>query len=377
MENNLGYLFYKKLYSPQLCVNENIKKQILERRILDSEKVFPIEGLNTFNFKTTYPGLITGVGMPHGIKVDSDFKIGFYFDYTTGLHVITGSSIKGVLRSAFPDIQHSINKGKDHFSFKNQIDEVKAKWIIALLDSLEFPDFLERPFNPVKSISDKDIERIYSLTKCIFEGVKDYKATSLYEKFFSIYKRDVFFDAIISESGKNGKILDTDSITPHIKDDRSYADAMLTNPKPLLFLKVLPEVQFTFHFSLTENGLSISSKKLLFQKILLTLGIGAKTNVGYGQFESNEKKNNPDGSREKNNRLTEPEPFLGKVKEKAEIQAKVLDKSKKLVEANINGENKILKITGNCPDNGKVLLARVNQIKKDGSIVDVGFLKEL
>jgi CRISPR-associated protein Cmr6 len=63
------------------------------------------------------------------------------------------------------------------------------------------------------------------------------------------------------------------------------------NPNPVRFLKVRSGVTFTFGFRLTDTVISddlLFSKELkreLFKKILLDLGIGAKTNVGYGQFE--------------------------------------------------------------------------------------------
>jgi CRISPR-associated protein Cmr6 len=55
-------------------------------------------------------------------------------------------------------------------------------------------------------------------------------------------------------------------------------------------VKVLPEVQFEFAFQLKNSqvlpALTAANKLDLFQQILLDLGVGAKTNVGYGQFES-------------------------------------------------------------------------------------------
>jgi hypothetical protein len=53
-------------------------------------------------------------------------------------------------------------------------------------------------------------------------------------------------------------------------------------------MKVLPEVQFRFSFDVKDSPsglLSSAQKLLLFRQLLLTLGIGAKTNVGYGHFQ--------------------------------------------------------------------------------------------
>src|SRR5690554_3416875 len=49
---------------------------------------------------TTYPGLLIGSGYQHESGGENEFKIGFFFDYTTGLPQIPGSSVKGVLRSS-------------------------------------------------------------------------------------------------------------------------------------------------------------------------------------------------------------------------------------------------------------------------------------
>ena len=71
-------------------------------------------------------------------------------------------------------------------------------------------------------------------------------------------------------------------MTPHKKP--------LENPIPLMFLKVRPEVIFKFHFLLQDSKvipeLTAEKKLQLFKEILMEFGIGAKTNVGYGQFTS-------------------------------------------------------------------------------------------
>ena len=92
---------------------------------------------------------------------------------------------------------------------------------------------------------------------------------------------DVFMDAIITGcTTKDGKFLSDDFITPQHKKP-------FGNPEPIQFMKVLPDVEFTFFFKFTEckcNGVDINLKEL-FRCILEDIGIGAKTNVGYGQLE--------------------------------------------------------------------------------------------
>ena len=62
-----------------------------------------------FCLKTVYPGLLIGIGNTHeaGTRIGgedaegAEIKLGFTLDYVTGLPVIPGSTVKGVLRCAF------------------------------------------------------------------------------------------------------------------------------------------------------------------------------------------------------------------------------------------------------------------------------------
>jgi CRISPR-associated protein Cmr6 len=108
------------------------------------------------------------------------------------------------------------------------------------------------------------------LRDCIFEAVIDGNPMSL-------YKRDIFHDAYLSKGNDVGLFLGKDYITPH-KDP-------LKNPIPIKFLKILPNVKITFQFELRDNLISAIDKKNLFERILKDFGVGAKTNVGYGQFQ--------------------------------------------------------------------------------------------
>ena len=62
---------------------------------------FEIPNSQTFTLETIYPGLLIGSGYNHPKLKDTndDFQLGFFFDHTTGLPIISGSSIKGMLRS--------------------------------------------------------------------------------------------------------------------------------------------------------------------------------------------------------------------------------------------------------------------------------------
>lgn len=241
---------YKKKISYKFLTDTNDAKKIqeLNSKILNHKdgvnhlltkkaelKVIQNECCNagdSFTLKTLYPGLITGVGIDHEAGIVGEFKLGVHFDYTYGMPIIYGSSVKGVLKTYFKDFAKDYNN-----TLTND-------------------------------------ELIY-LEKDIFDGKKmdDNK---------SIYDRDIFFDAVISSPNRKGKILDSDSLCPH-------GENPLKNPIPISFLKIASDVTIEFRFKLVDSKvgnieLKKLEKKTIFETILKTVGIGAKTNVGYGQF---------------------------------------------------------------------------------------------
>lgn len=229
---------------------------------------------HAFTLRTTYPGLIFGTGYQHGIGVEGEFKMGFYFDYTSGLPAIPGASIKGALRSAFP--KFLLDKSTDR-----KLKLEKAKYIWCLLTG----DW---------SFQEKEVDRnapevnyVHQLEEEIFEGKRG-------DIPFSIYKRDIFHEAILVSGNVYNNVFAKDFITPHKHKTNPKFDRF-ADPNPLMFLKIIPDVKFKFRFQLHNSGIAnpITGKKLdaedklnLFKQILLTIGAGAKTNVGYGQFET-------------------------------------------------------------------------------------------
>lgn len=198
-------------------------------------------GFTPLKLKTTYPGLLIGSGLSHGTPIKNDIKCGFQFDYSTGLPIIPGSSVKGVLRSAFPD------KKKDKTYNSMRIDYIRS-----LLSEQGI------------KCTDSDI---FLMAENIFNHEKD--------------KYDIFMDAIIT-NGPKDRFIGDDYITPH---KNPYKD-----PNPIQFIKVLPEVEFTFFFKLAPYTLNKETKTevnkiYLYRQILQDFGIGAKTNVGYGHFK--------------------------------------------------------------------------------------------
>lgn len=283
---NLGLLFYKRLYKDidsklldyeekqilKFKVNEKKSefnpffKDLYGFRLKDFKKEILLLGNTRFTLVTVYPGLLVGSGYTHNTKTTGDSSIGFYFDHTTGLPVIPGSSVKGVLRSVF-EIDEDEKK----------LEEFTGAKSVKLLQYLLGEVLKDKPGDDIVSEINKlltglDEKKLDEIKKEIF-GNKDDEGA------------DVFYDAIVDfEKSQSETLMAGDFITPHIHDGVSYEKSKLKNPTPLQFIKVLPKVGFQFRFQLTDKGISKKIKELLFQKILLTLGIGAKTNVGYGQF---------------------------------------------------------------------------------------------
>jgi CRISPR-associated protein Cmr6 len=300
---NLSWLFYKGYYkdfthwsdrkSNEVIIKKEINdffkginRNFTHAKLTNFKNVTPPAiAKDGFELTTTYPGLLMGSGYAHGIGAIGEFKIGFQLDYETGLPVIPGSSVKGVLRSVFPSIKY--DEKTSSFSFYGDNvreilrEEVKANWILTLLDRIENQEFLKLDIQPEPHDLQNYIEYLYCLIREIFEGVKDFKEENPAYKYYSIYNRNIFFEAIPISSNHGGLIYGDDSITHHPDP--------LKDPNPLLFLKVLPEVCYRFNFKIipskVEHKLDVNHIILLFKKIILTIGIGAKTNVGYGQFK--------------------------------------------------------------------------------------------
>ena len=254
---NLGKFYYKDYFEgldfSYLTSGENapdsIVKEIKKRNAVlctQDYKSFdsPIKKNSQvnakFQLKIAYPGLVTGIGINHEAKIEGEFKLGVHFDYTWGMPVVYGSSVKGVLRAYFEDFY--------------QEDQAKPR------SKDLFDDIFEG----------RDVAKEHQLKDC----KKYYK---------SIYNRDIFFDAVIVRADKKGRILCSDSITPH-------GDNPLKNPTPLTFLKIAPGCTMEFRFKLVDSEIdgekfTADQKKALFEEIIQTVGIGAKTNVGYGQFQ--------------------------------------------------------------------------------------------
>lgn len=226
-----------------------------DNQVLNINEYFNIINSDGFELEVVYPGLLCGAGYTHPSmfkperKGDvADFQLGFFFDHTTGLPVIPGSSVKGVLKSAFP----YVDRNKPEYTDKYKKE--KLEYINSIINSL-----------PKKN---KDITK---------EDIFEVDDSNWQQTFFN--KKLVFLDAFITGCKPEQKIFADDYITPH--------EGIFKNPKPLRFLKIAPGVKFMFSF-LFPPEYSEEKKKVIkevFKQIILDFGICAKRNVGYGAFK--------------------------------------------------------------------------------------------
>jgi CRISPR-associated protein Cmr6 len=287
---HLGYLFYQDYYrkffrdfsvskitepSPTKELNKEFKKhfdalnkEILKYTITQRSPDSFMGKNQTREFETMYPGLVIGTGIGHGIKKVGEFKLGFYFDATTGEPIIPGSMLKGILRSVFPNVSNS----KGVIRHKNISSENRN----------EKYNNIRKYFN--KNEAEMPNDAIDKLELEIFEGYN-----SLTKKYIPTPKRDTFYDTFVFKGDKNNLVFESDAITPHT-DEKTGKPAPLKNPRPLIFLKIRSGVRFKFDFDLTKSEqfdwIDEKVKMELFEKIIEDYGIGAKTNVGYGQLKA-------------------------------------------------------------------------------------------
>ncbi len=258
--------------------------------------------IEKLKFKTIYPGLTLGTGYTHETGELGEFKLGFFFDYSTGYPCVPGSTVKGCLRSVFPQKKREeVADKKEKYDYLasaiRELPEFSKETILEndlsdafdeknSLKRMQFIDFLEREiFDGEKC--EKNEDGTYKVEK---KGDK----TKFIYKPLCVYERDIFFDGYIVSSdhpaierstSQNPKpFIADDYITPHL-NRKTPELSPFTNPVPLMFLKILPEVTIQFQFDLKDGLLTKKEKEKLFGRLLLDFGIGAKTNVGYGQFD--------------------------------------------------------------------------------------------
>jgi CRISPR-associated protein Cmr6 len=218
----------------------------------------PTNHMENYQMITQYPGLICGIGYQLCYTNEEDFQLGFSFDYTTGLPMIPGSSVKGLLRSFFKDGAYICKIIENTLGVPTENDSAGK-------------------VTPWKEIDYHKLER------AVFDGI-DYQTQTKLGK----YHRDVFGDVFIA--GFNNDMLRDDFITPHHKGIDEVLD-LLQDPVPHRFLKIKAGVVLDFSFRLVDtevaSGLTFTKKMKweVFSTLFEEFGIGAKTNVGYGRLK--------------------------------------------------------------------------------------------
>lgn len=230
----------KKQEDPEAVYYRQMNKDILkiaERSDQSMRKLSEYDPeISMLEFTSCYPGILIGIGHSHGVKGKGEIGMGFTFDYVTGLPYLPGSSLKGIIRSGFKQAGF--------------IHEVVQDVLDTELSDSEMIELMEQ----------------------IFEG-KGQK------------RRFIFYDAVICDHEKDKPVLALDVIAPHSPDG-------LKEPNPVTFLRICPGVKIHFEFHLhpvvLSTGKCIRKEEIkeIFKTILEDLGIGAKTNVGYGVLES-------------------------------------------------------------------------------------------
>jgi CRISPR-associated protein Cmr6 len=342
-------------------------------------------------FRTTYPGLTLGTGYTHETGELGEFKLGFFFDHATGYPCIPGSTVKGCLRSMFPQKEHKdvADKEEKYNYLTSVIRELPGLEEETIVKNELGEDFDQKEHTKRKEFIDILEREIFDgeRPERNNDGIPKEKDSKIVYQPISIYERDIFFDgyivltnhpAINRSTYRNPKpFIGDDYITPHINRKKPELSPF-TNPIPLMFLKILPEVTIQFQFDLKDGLLTKGQKEDLFRRLLLDFGIGAKTNVGYGQFEEGFK-DQPVGEETKAETMQrkEPSPYIGKIKQNEQLEAIVIDQSKNLVKAVVHGKELFLKMAGKCSENGIAVQVKINTVNKKNEILQVGFIREL
>lgn len=276
MIQNIGKLFYKDYYKDinfEYVLDrtqegrQDSKIARMNSKIKSSSLVRIANPMADYHFqeRIAYPGLVTGTGIIHDSKkLAGGYNLGMHFDYTFGMPNVYGSSVKGVLRDYFKQarVKKVQSNGTETFCYDDDLFAPIAQ------RGIDIDELFEDIFNG-------------RMLKKDAEGKLDYVNKS-------IYKRDIFYDAVIvtayRDRNRMEHVVDDDSITPH-------KEGPLKDPVPITMLKIAAGCVLEFRFHLNDftscggKTFKADEKLTLFKQILEIVGVGAKTNVGYGQFE--------------------------------------------------------------------------------------------
>ena len=232
---NLGWLFYKDYFD---CLtneeyneilknkrNQKITEEIEKKIYLKSEKILDYKIKSTKKFPFEY----------------QEFKLTTIYP---GL--ILGSGYIHELK----DIKGQLILGFD-FDYTTGEPIIRGSSIKGVLRNYFKKDYIEE-------ILGRKIMNFEAFETSVFEN------------------SDIFLDAVVINFKDN--LLEDDYITPH--------PDIIKNPIPFRFIKIAPNVTFEFRFILNDfENISKKEKLNIFKNIILDVGLGAKTNVGFGKFK--------------------------------------------------------------------------------------------
>lgn len=240
------------------------------------------------------PGLLTGSGYTHQIGYPAEFMLGFSFDFTTGMPVLPGHSVKGVLRSVFPQLEFDADSAWTWKKDPAPLQYQKARFVLKTLRAYA-------PELPAFEDENDGLHFVHRLELALFEGYDAEKLSAQVpvSALLPLSKRAVFFDALAVKTNADDRLMGRDALTPHPDP--------LKNPVPLPFIKVEAGVEFCFQWRLPEvkiGDIYLTVKVLgdFCTQILKTVGVGAKTNTGYGQLGDPAPRNAPPAAGEQGNR---------------------------------------------------------------------------
>ncbi len=243
---NFNYYFYWDYYNER--DNSKIKYIITEDNSYLENNIDSVRA-QYFDLVILYPGLQMGLGYEHEKKDENltDFiETGFSLDYVSGIPYLPGSSLKGMLRSVF-----SAKKISD-------IKSPNEEYIREILREILKP---KNKDDDCKNLDDLDIS---ALEKVLFET------------------NDIYLDSYPLPDDINGaNIMALDYISHHKNE---YGDINVNT-----LMKIKAGIKFRFNFKLEDsiiNGVTISAEQKceFFKKIIVDIGVGARTNVGFGKF---------------------------------------------------------------------------------------------
>ncbi|MCD6487673.1 MAG: type III-B CRISPR module RAMP protein Cmr6 [Desulfurococcales archaeon] len=188
----------------------------------------------------------------------------------------------------FDDIEQAYrHSGYEVITFEAKLEErglfgaSQPFGIILFEVGLEFDPYLNAPVIPGSSVKGS----VRSVWRALFgeneEDIEDY--------IFGGPQRMgvcMFHDGYPIEAGKNGYLLYPDVLTPHyMKEGRDILKEHEAEPSPLVYLTVAPKTVFKFIIAIPKD-IDKKSRSMIRKAVLetLRLGIGGKTNIGYGRF---------------------------------------------------------------------------------------------